>query len=107
MVSRDDEYGVRLALAAFRYEAAVMERRATIRWVRERGSWSMATLAENSGVSVSTVRRLVQAPIPLTLGEVSRLRQRWGVDLDPASRAAADHIVAHLVSDDLLVAFHR
>ncbi|MFF7415616.1 hypothetical protein [Streptomyces lydicus] len=99
---RDDQYAVRLALACFRFEAAQMEREATIRWVRERGGWSIAAIARRAGASPSAVRRLVDAGDVLSCDVVGALRARWGVDADPAASAAADHIVAYLLSDELL-----
>ncbi|MGW7639533.1 helix-turn-helix domain-containing protein [Streptomyces decoyicus] len=99
---RDDEHAVRLALACFRYEAACMERKATIRWVREIGGWTMQAIADRSALSPSTIGRLVNGPGALAIDEVRALRARWGVDQDPASRAAADHIVAHLIADEFL-----
>ncbi|MFF4283006.1 helix-turn-helix domain-containing protein [Streptomyces kronopolitis] len=99
-----DVYAVRLALSCFRYEAARMEREATIRWVRSRSGWSLEAIAGGSGLSPSTISRLTSMPSTLTLDDVRALRARWRVDGDPATRAAADHVVAHLICDELLSA---
>lgn len=48
------------------------------------------------------VRRFRSEPRPVTLENIRALRLRWTVDEDPAARAAADHIVANLISDELL-----
>lgn len=97
-----DEHSVRLALACFRYEAARMERDATVRWVREHGGWAIAAIGHRASMSPSVVRRLTSAPLPLSREDVSALRAKWNVDADPATSAAADHIVAYLLSDELL-----
>ncbi|AWN24787.1 helix-turn-helix transcriptional regulator [Streptomyces sp. NEAU-S7GS2] len=102
--TRDGVHAVGLALACFRYEAACLERSATVRWVREAGGWSMRAIASYSGLSPSTIGRLVKGPGTLTVDDVRVLRARWGVDQDPASSAAADHIVARLIADELLSA---
>jgi len=87
----------RLALAAFRDEAARIERNATIRWAYQQ-STPIDAIAKIMGLTPARVRQIIaQSDNRAPLDDVRDLRRRWDIDHDPASRACADQIVANLV----------
>ncbi|WP_070198708.1 DUF7221 family queuine tRNA-ribosyltransferase-like protein [Streptomyces oceani] len=93
----------RLTLSAFRDEAARLERDTTIR--REhRAGMSVRQIADLVALSPARVGQVIAEPEPDggLLKCLRELRQRWGVDEDPATSAAADQIIAHLAADDLI-----
>jgi hypothetical protein len=98
-----DSRAARLTLSAFRDEAARLERDVTIR--REhRAGMSVRKIADLVGLSPARVGQIIAEPEPeeSLLEQLRALRERWGVDGDPATRAAADGIIAHLAADDLV-----
>ena len=86
-----------LALAAFRDEAARLERDASIRWAHRDGM-PVPAIAALTDLSPSRVRQILRTPDPPLLDVLRALRAHWGVDQDPASRAAADHLLAHFTA---------
>ncbi|WP_405743199.1 hypothetical protein OG422_14415 [Streptomyces sp. NBC_01525] len=99
----DTPHDIRLRLSAFRDEAARIERDTTIRWAHRDGDLSVRAIAARTGLSPARIGQiLADTPTQPLREQVHALRTRWEVDVDPASRAAADHIVAHLTTDDLM-----
>ena len=99
----DSPHAVRLRLSTFRDEAARIERDTTIRWAHRDGGLSVRAIATRTGLSPARVGQILTHVPTQPLGEQLRdLRAQWEVDADPASRAAADQIVAHLTTDDLM-----
>ncbi|WP_405183695.1 hypothetical protein OG225_43345 (plasmid) [Nocardia sp. NBC_01377] len=99
--SRDvdrDGRAQRLALTGFREEAARLELGIGIRWAYEDGM-SVREIAELTGMSRARVRRMADAdqdrPVLAVLRE---LRRKWDLESDPATRAAADYVVATLTA---------
>ncbi|WP_280185056.1 MULTISPECIES: DUF7221 family queuine tRNA-ribosyltransferase-like protein [Nocardia] len=88
----------RLTLCRFRDAVAVLEHDLNIRHAHRDGMTILA-IAALMDVSPARVQQMIaepdQSPV---LDQIRTLRQRWGVDTDPATRAAADHIVADLVA---------
>ncbi|MFE3697301.1 hypothetical protein ACFXO7_05450 [Nocardia tengchongensis] len=88
----------RLALSRFRDEAAHLELAASIRWARRDGM-TLRQIAEAMDLSTSRVTRILAEPDNGPVVEQLRaLRQKWGVDTDPGTRAAADQAIACLVA---------
>ncbi len=95
----------RLALSGFRDEAARLELGTSIRWAHRDGM-SVQQIANLMSLSPARVGQiLAEADDNSLLDRLRAMRQRWGVDTEPATRAAADHIVANLVGAELAV--HR
>ncbi|MFE3003158.1 hypothetical protein ACFXG4_50525 [Nocardia sp. NPDC059246] len=91
----------RLALSGFRDEAARLERATSIRWAHRDGM-SIREIATLMGLSPARVGQILAEPGhgPL-VDQLRALRQKWGVDTEPATRAAADHIIATLTAAEL------
>ncbi|WP_063721668.1 deazapurine DNA modification protein DpdA family protein [Nocardia vinacea] len=91
----------RLALSGFRDEAARLERDTSIRWAHRDGM-SVRAIAALMNLSPARVGQILAEPdTGQLLQQLQQLRQRWNVDTDPASRTAADHIVANLTATEL------
>ncbi|MFF2352472.1 hypothetical protein ACFVVL_22125 [Kitasatospora sp. NPDC058115] len=91
------EAPLRLALAAFRDDAARLERDATIRWAHHTAGLSIRAIAARLGLSPARVGQITAQPDQPLIETLRALRARWGVDADPATAAAADHIIATLI----------
>jgi hypothetical protein len=89
-----------LRLCRFRDAAAHLERDANIRWAYRDGM-SIRAIAALMEMSHAHVKQIIAAEMHRNalLEDIQALRQRWGVDSDPATRAAADHIIANLVAE--------
>ncbi|WP_442941400.1 deazapurine DNA modification protein DpdA family protein [Nocardia sp. NBC_00403] len=91
----------RLALSGFRDEAARLERDTSIRWAHRDGM-SVRQIATLMDLSPARVGQILAEPDHGQLVDQLRaLRQKWGVDSEPATRAAADHIIATLTAAEL------
>ncbi|MFE2999320.1 hypothetical protein ACFXG4_30465 [Nocardia sp. NPDC059246] len=88
----------RLVLSRFRCDAARVEMVTTIGWARRDGM-TIRQIAEIMDLSASQVARILAEPDrgPV-VDQLRALRQKWGVDADPATRAAADQAIAGLVA---------
>jgi hypothetical protein len=95
----DTPHARRLALAAFHHEAARLERNSAIRWARRDGL-SVRAIAAMIGLSAARVQQILGQPSGQLHDQVAELRQRWNVDADPDSRAAADLMIANIVTLD-------
>ncbi|SDZ53048.1 hypothetical protein SAMN05216215_10913 [Saccharopolyspora shandongensis] len=100
-VSRKLDTSRRLALSAFRDEAARLERNTTIRWANRDGM-SVRAIAKLMDLSPARVGQIFAEPDEPLLDQLRALRARWGVDDDPASRAAADLIIANITAGELV-----
>ncbi|MGV9836644.1 deazapurine DNA modification protein DpdA family protein [Nocardia niigatensis] len=91
----------RLALSGFRDEAARLERDTSIRWAHRDGMTisEIATLMDLKPVRVEEI--LADVDHEPVVDQLRALRQKWGVDAEPATRAAADHIIAILAAAEL------
>ncbi|MEU6584134.1 hypothetical protein [Nocardia sp. NPDC046763] len=91
----------RLALSGFRTDAARLERDTSIRWAHRDGL-TIRQIAALVDLSPARIGQILTEPDhgPL-IDELRALRQKWGVDADPAIRAAADHIIATLTAAEL------
>ena len=91
----------RLTLSGFRDEAARLERDTSIRWAHRDGMSvrQIATLMSMSAARVGQI--LAETDERPLLDRLRELRQRWGVDDEPATRAAANHIIANLTASEL------
>nr|WP_280413453.1 hypothetical protein [Nocardia asiatica] len=88
----------RLALWRFRDAVAALEHDLSIRHAHRDGM-TVRAIAALMDVSPARVKQIIAEPDPSSvLDQIRTLRQRWGVDTDPATRAAADHIIANLVA---------
>lgn len=99
-VSRKLDTTRRLALSAFRHEAARLERDTTIRWAHRDGM-SVRTIATLMGLSPARIGQILTEPDQPLLEQLRALRNRWSVDDDPASRGTADLIIATLTAAEL------
>ncbi|MBL1080298.1 hypothetical protein JK358_38475 [Nocardia sp. 2] len=91
----------RLALAGFRDEAADLARDTSIRWAHRDGM-DTAHIADQLHLTLEQVAQILDAPEPDLLEQIRALRQKWDIDTEPATRAAADRILADLVADELV-----
>jgi hypothetical protein len=100
-LDRNARAAQRLALSGFRDDAARLERDAAIRWAHRDGM-TVRAIAARTGLSSARVGQILAEPDrgPL-VDQLRDLRHRWDIDSDPASRAAADHIIAALVAAEL------
>ncbi|GAA3068470.1 hypothetical protein GCM10010464_35860 [Pseudonocardia yunnanensis] len=98
--SRKLDTSRRLALSAFRHEAARLERDSTIRCANRDGL-SVRAIATVIDLSPARVGQILTEPDTPVLEQLRQLRARWGVDDDPASRAAADMIIANITTGEL------
>ncbi|MGK8559546.1 DUF7221 family queuine tRNA-ribosyltransferase-like protein [Nocardia gipuzkoensis] len=91
----------RLALCGFRDEAARLERDTSIRWAHRDGMTirQIATLMDLSPARVGQI--LAEPDHGPLVDQLRALREKWGVDSEPATRAAADHIIATLTAAEL------
>ncbi|MGW4241190.1 deazapurine DNA modification protein DpdA family protein [Nocardia sp. NPDC004722] len=91
----------RLALSGFRDEAAELERTASIRAAHAQGM-SVRAIAAARKLSPARIGQLLTEPDrgPI-LEQLCALRQRWDVDSDPATSAAADRIIAGMAAAEL------
>lgn len=88
----------RLVLSRFRCDAARVELVTAVGWARRDGM-TLRQIAEVMGLSASQVARILAEPDRgSVVDQVRALRQKWGVDADPATRAAADQAIAGLVA---------
>ncbi|WP_280300284.1 DUF7221 family queuine tRNA-ribosyltransferase-like protein [Nocardia abscessus] len=87
----------RLALCRFQDAVAVLERDLNIRHAHRDGM-TIRAIATFMDVSPALIKQIIAADVDPLLDQLRALRQRWGVDNDPATRAAADHIIADLVA---------
>lgn len=78
-----------------------MERDASIRWAHRDGL-TIRQIAALMDLSRARVGQILTEPAggPL-VDELRALRQKWGVDAEPATRAAADHVIATLTAAEL------
>lgn len=90
----------RLALSAFRHHAARLERDATIRWAHHAGL-SVRALARLTDLSPARIGQILTELDQPLLPQLRALRDHWGVDHDPSTRATADHIIANLTASEL------
>ncbi|MEV0769964.1 helix-turn-helix domain-containing protein [Nocardia salmonicida] len=91
----------RLRLSGFRDEAARLERDTTIRWAHRDGM-TIRQIATLMGLSPARVGQITAGSDDRPLLEQLReLRHTWNVDTDPATRTAADHIIATLAAAEL------
>lgn len=91
----------RLTLSGFRDEAARLERDTTIRWAQRDGMTIRAIAALMSLSSARVGQILADSDERPLLDQLRELRSKWDVDADPATRAAADHIIANLTATEL------
>ncbi|WP_174817025.1 DUF7221 family queuine tRNA-ribosyltransferase-like protein [Nocardia brasiliensis] len=91
----------RLALSGFRDEAARLERDTTIRWAHRDGM-TVRQIATRMDLSPARVGQILAQPEQRALlPQLQDLRRKWNVDAEPATRAAADHIIATLTAAEL------
>lgn len=88
----------RLALAAFRVQAARIERDHAVRAAHTQHRLSARAVADLTGLRPGRVRQICAQPAPGMLNQLRAARIRWGVDNDLATRAGADVILAHAVA---------
>ncbi|MET7770190.1 hypothetical protein [Nocardia sp. NPDC005366] len=101
-LDRNNGASQRLALSGFRIDAARLERDTTIRWAAHRDGMTIRAIAALTDLSPTRIGQILAQPDrgPL-LDQLRELREKWGVDADPAMRAAADHVIANVTATEL------